>query len=67
MVGRQKQFSTCTSLWQATTQPPPGGGAGGRRGGTDGGDETMRCPKCGDPCKHVETFVSKLPQDFYSY
>uniref|UniRef100_A0A5S6QE00 ClpX-type ZB domain-containing protein n=1 Tax=Trichuris muris TaxID=70415 RepID=A0A5S6QE00_TRIMR len=27
-------------------------------GGGDGGSEKMRCPKCGEPCVHVETFVS---------
>ncbi|KHJ44632.1 ATP-dependent Clp protease, ATP-binding subunit ClpX [Trichuris suis] len=27
-------------------------------GGDDGGSEKMRCPKCGEPCVHVETFVS---------
>lgn len=26
----------------------------------DGGDKnSLRCPKCGDPCSHVETFVCK--------
>uniref|UniRef100_A0A182Y487 Uncharacterized protein n=1 Tax=Anopheles stephensi TaxID=30069 RepID=A0A182Y487_ANOST len=39
-------------------------GAGGKDGGSGGGKEppnkknTLSCPKCGDPCTHVETFVS---------
>uniref|UniRef100_A0A6M2DRR9 Putative atp-dependent clp protease atp-binding subunit clpx-like mitochondrial n=1 Tax=Xenopsylla cheopis TaxID=163159 RepID=A0A6M2DRR9_XENCH len=37
---------TTTSTNQA------GGGAGGKKG------NTLSCPKCGDPCTHVETFVS---------
>lgn len=32
--------------------PPPGGTGGGRN------KNTLSCPKCGDPCTHVETFVS---------
>lgn len=35
----------------ATTQG--GGGTGG------GKKNTLTCPKCGDPCTHVETFVCK--------
>ncbi len=27
--------------------------------GKDGGGNQLCCPKCGDPCTHVETFVSK--------
>ncbi|KAJ1531699.1 hypothetical protein ONE63_000366 [Megalurothrips usitatus] len=27
-------------------------------GGKDGGGNQLCCPKCGDPCTHVETFVS---------
>ncbi|XP_013869032.1 ATP-dependent Clp protease ATP-binding subunit clpX-like, mitochondrial isoform X2 [Austrofundulus limnaeus] len=27
-------------------------------GGSDKGGNQLRCPKCGDPCTHVETFVS---------
>ncbi|XP_052868375.1 ATP-dependent Clp protease ATP-binding subunit clpX-like, mitochondrial [Anopheles cruzii] len=54
-----------------TTPPPTGGSSGsggsvssGAGGGKDGGKEppnkknTLSCPKCGDPCTHVETFVS---------
>ncbi|XP_014662365.1 PREDICTED: ATP-dependent Clp protease ATP-binding subunit clpX-like, mitochondrial [Priapulus caudatus] len=42
--------------------PPTSGGGGGENkdkdtsGGSGGGQ--LRCPKCGDPCTHVETFVS---------
>lgn len=29
-------------------------------GGSGGGKKnTLTCPKCGDPCTHVETFVCK--------
>ncbi|KAB7494532.1 ATP-dependent Clp protease ATP-binding subunit clpX-like, mitochondrial [Armadillidium nasatum] len=41
---------------------PPGGGGGGN--GDDGFDDdkkkknVLACPKCGEPCSHVETFVS---------
>uniref|UniRef100_A0A673GGD7 ATP-dependent Clp protease ATP-binding subunit clpX-like, mitochondrial n=1 Tax=Sinocyclocheilus rhinocerous TaxID=307959 RepID=A0A673GGD7_9TELE len=38
------------------------GEAGGKRasgaGGSGKGGSQLRCPKCGDPCTHVETFVS---------
>ncbi|XP_043474557.1 ATP-dependent Clp protease ATP-binding subunit clpX-like, mitochondrial isoform X1 [Leptopilina heterotoma] len=35
------------------------GGTTGRDGGGGGGKKnTLTCPKCGDPCTHVETFVS---------
>jgi len=27
-------------------------------GGENSGGSSLRCPKCGDPCTHVETFVS---------
>lgn len=37
--------------------------AGGKRasggGGSGKGGSQLRCPKCGDPCTHVETFVCK--------
>ncbi|XP_075883416.1 ATP-dependent clpX-like chaperone, mitochondrial isoform X2 [Nelusetta ayraudi] len=46
-----------------------GGGDGGKKsisegkrlsgsGGSGKGGSQLRCPKCGDPCTHVETFVS---------
>ncbi|XP_059490597.1 ATP-dependent Clp protease ATP-binding subunit clpX-like, mitochondrial isoform X1 [Neocloeon triangulifer] len=34
-----------------------GGDGKGTSGGKDGGNQ-LCCPKCGDPCTHVETFVS---------
>lgn len=39
--------------------------AGGKRasggGGAGKGGSQLRCPKCGDPCTHVETLVCKYP------
>lgn len=35
-----------------TTTPPTGGSGGGKN------KNVLSCPKCGDPCTHVETFVS---------
>lgn len=45
------------------TQPPPpptkdSGTGGGGGGGSGKNKNTLSCPKCGDPCTHVETFVS---------
>ncbi|XP_046373572.2 ATP-dependent Clp protease ATP-binding subunit clpX-like, mitochondrial [Haliotis rufescens] len=39
---------------------PTSGGTtgGGDKGGDKKGSGQLRCPKCGDPCTHVETFVS---------
>ena len=35
-------------------------GAGGDKGGDKkGGGQQWWCPKCGDPCTHVDTFVCK--------
>jgi ATP-dependent Clp protease ATP-binding subunit ClpX len=60
---------TATSLLKAVTNTPgsdSGSGVrvegGGKKGasnkgtGKDGGNH-LTCPKCGDPCTHVETFV----------
>jgi len=33
----------------------PGGGKGGGKGGDK---DRLVCPKCGDPCEHISTFVS---------
>ncbi|XP_049836454.1 ATP-dependent Clp protease ATP-binding subunit clpX-like, mitochondrial isoform X2 [Schistocerca gregaria] len=41
---------------QSPPQPPPSTTGQGSGKGKDGGQLT--CPKCGDPCTHVETFVS---------
>ena len=30
---------------------------GSKQGGNSGGGGQLRCPKCGSPCTHVETFV----------
>ncbi|XP_013782483.1 ATP-dependent Clp protease ATP-binding subunit clpX-like, mitochondrial [Limulus polyphemus] len=35
-----------------------GGGKSGRGGSGGGRDGQLCCPKCGNPCTHVETFVS---------
>ncbi|XP_047740172.1 ATP-dependent Clp protease ATP-binding subunit clpX-like, mitochondrial isoform X2 [Hyalella azteca] len=35
-----------------------GSGNGADKGSGKGGDGQMCCPKCGDPCSHVETFVN---------
>ena len=33
---------------------------GSKQGGSGGGNGSqLRCPKCGSPCTHVETFVCK--------
>ena len=41
--------------FKKSVPPPPPISSGGSRGHRDG----LNCPKCGDPCTHVETFVSK--------
>ncbi|CAL8088251.1 unnamed protein product [Orchesella dallaii] len=42
-----------------TTKRTTGSGSGsGVRGGSSSGKDGLTCPKCGDPCVHVETFVS---------
>ncbi|KAL8604463.1 hypothetical protein ACOMHN_042292 [Nucella lapillus] len=46
-----------------SASPGSGGGdgsvSGGSKNGKGGGDKNqLCCPKCGDPCTHVETFVS---------
>lgn len=37
---------------------PASSGSGGGGGDKKGGSNQLCCPKCGDPCTHVETFVS---------
>ncbi|ROT67131.1 ATP-dependent Clp protease ATP-binding subunit clpX-like, mitochondrial [Penaeus vannamei] len=73
VIGREPQrcslvfarpISTCISLCQSSAGPPTDGSGGG----DDGNDKDAQskkseknqlcCPKCGDPCTHVETFVS---------
>lgn len=66
-----RQFSTCAVLCKSPTEQPPGpphhspppkdtvnagSTTGGKKSGSGGG--VLTCPKCGDPCTHVETFVS---------
>lgn len=65
----QRGLVTTSSLLKAAINPPgddSGGGVkvegSGKKGtsgkgtGKDGGNH-LTCPKCGDPCTHVETFV----------
>ncbi|XP_028306142.1 ATP-dependent Clp protease ATP-binding subunit clpX-like, mitochondrial isoform X2 [Gouania willdenowi] len=67
---RVRSFSetaVCYAAKDGTTKD--GGGDGGKKsvnegkrmsesGGSGKGGGQLRCPKCGDPCTHVETFVS---------
>ncbi|CAH0725136.1 unnamed protein product, partial [Brenthis ino] len=62
-----RPLSTCTVLCKSPTEQPPGPphsvkdlgtGEGSSSGGKKGGNGVLTCPKCGDPCTHVETFVS---------
>ncbi|XP_056137500.1 ATP-dependent Clp protease ATP-binding subunit clpX-like, mitochondrial isoform X2 [Lampris incognitus] len=67
---RVRSFSetaVCYSSKDGTTKD--GGNDGGKKsisegkrlsgsGGSGKGGSQLRCPKCGDPCTHVETFVS---------
>lgn len=46
--------SSAESSGGSDTSPGKGGGKG-----KDGGSNHLSCPKCGDPCTHVETFVCK--------
>uniref|UniRef100_U5ET70 Putative atp-dependent clp protease atp-binding subunit clpx n=1 Tax=Corethrella appendiculata TaxID=1370023 RepID=U5ET70_9DIPT len=66
--------SICDKSSKDNSTNPPGNSGGGSSttsgGGNDGGNSsgggkeppnkknTLSCPKCGDPCTHVETFVS---------
>ena len=67
------------SAWCDEKKDPPGGSEGqvdggetgkevkteekeGKQGGNGGGGH-LRCPKCGSPCTHVETFVCKYRLD----
>ncbi|XP_076231154.1 caseinolytic protease chaperone subunit isoform X3 [Calliopsis andreniformis] len=52
------------TLGKAPTEPTPpskdtsSGVSSVGSGGSGGKKNTLTCPKCGDPCTHVETFVS---------
>ncbi|XP_005945645.1 ATP-dependent Clp protease ATP-binding subunit clpX-like, mitochondrial isoform X3 [Haplochromis burtoni] len=61
------ETSVCYGSKDGTTKD--GGSDGGKKnlsegkrmsgsGGSGKGGSQLRCPKCGDPCTHVETFVS---------
>lgn len=47
----------CDKSKDSTTTPPPTSGNGGKEP-PNKNKNTLSCPKCGDPCTHVETFVS---------
>ncbi|XP_055695293.1 ATP-dependent Clp protease ATP-binding subunit clpX-like, mitochondrial isoform X2 [Lutzomyia longipalpis] len=56
---------TCKSAKDGGSGPtPPTGNGGSSAAGSGGGKEppskknVLSCPKCGDPCSHVETFVT---------
>ncbi|XP_059062034.1 ATP-dependent Clp protease ATP-binding subunit clpX-like, mitochondrial, partial [Achroia grisella] len=65
-----RTMSTCAVLCKSPTEQPPGPPhppppkdavnsgttSGGKKSGS--GNGVLTCPKCGDPCTHVETFVS---------
>ncbi|XP_073960497.1 caseinolytic protease chaperone subunit [Choristoneura fumiferana] len=62
-----RSVSTCAVLCKSPTEQPPGpphtpkeavSPGDGSSGGKKGGSGVLTCPKCGDPCTHVETFVS---------
>lgn len=71
-VAASRTLTTSGILSKAPTEPTPpsstdGSGNTASVGGTTttgggGGDKksNLICPKCGDPCTHVETFVCKL-------
>ncbi|XP_014217424.1 ATP-dependent Clp protease ATP-binding subunit clpX-like, mitochondrial isoform X2 [Copidosoma floridanum] len=61
-----RPLTTTGILSKAPTEPTPpsnegnisNASAGGIAGGSGGDKKNLICPKCGDPCTHVETFVS---------
>lgn len=61
-----KYLSTCVVLLKSAgsgepptgTEPPSKHVSGSDSGGGGKNKNTLSCPKCGDPCTHVETFVS---------
>ncbi|XP_070542333.1 ATP-dependent Clp protease ATP-binding subunit clpX-like, mitochondrial isoform X2 [Ptychodera flava] len=57
------RYFGASSAVRSSSSDIPTKGESGKRGGSDkgsGGGKSgqLRCPKCGDPCTHVETFVS---------
>ncbi|CAH1100225.1 unnamed protein product [Psylliodes chrysocephalus] len=62
-VLQARGISTSIILCKTTTDPPKGFNPPpppSKDSGSGGGKNknTLSCPKCGDPCTHVETFVS---------
>ena len=58
-----RSLTVGSTLGKAPSEPTPPGkdNSGGVSSvGSGGGKKnTLTCPKCGDPCTHVETFVCK--------
>ncbi|XP_014478683.1 PREDICTED: ATP-dependent Clp protease ATP-binding subunit clpX-like, mitochondrial isoform X2 [Dinoponera quadriceps] len=65
-IAATRTLTTSSSLGKTPTDTTPPSkdthtiSGGSSSGGTSGGGKksTLTCPKCGDPCTHVETFVS---------
>ncbi|XP_078052554.1 caseinolytic protease chaperone subunit isoform X2 [Augochlora pura] len=61
-VAVTRSLTIGSTLGKAPTEPTPpskDGNSGVSSIGSGGGKKnTLTCPKCGDPCTHVETFVS---------
>ncbi|XP_076387699.1 caseinolytic protease chaperone subunit isoform X2 [Megachile rotundata] len=61
-VAITRSLTISGTLGKAPTEPTPPGkdsSSGVSSVGSNGGKKnTLTCPKCGDPCTHVETFVS---------
>ncbi|XP_050459272.1 ATP-dependent Clp protease ATP-binding subunit clpX-like, mitochondrial isoform X2 [Cataglyphis hispanica] len=64
IVVASRALTISSSLAKTPTEPTPPSkntttSSGSTSNGTGGGKKsTLTCPKCGDPCTHVETFVS---------
>lgn len=62
-----RSFITTGALGKAPSEPIPPKDIGNNSShthssggsGNGGKKNTLTCPKCGDPCTHVETFVCK--------
>lgn len=70
-VAASRTLTTTGILTKAPTEPTPPSSTEGSGSATSvppgtttggGGDKknNLICPKCGDPCTHVETFVCKF-------
>ncbi|KAG6454534.1 hypothetical protein O3G_MSEX008755 [Manduca sexta] len=67
-----RTLHTCAVMCKSPTEQPPGpphahtgkdavnsgSTSGGKKSGSGNNNGVLTCPKCGDPCTHVETFVS---------